>query len=383
MTEHGTRAVASLAVCCVLLMAAPALAQVVALSGPGDFSGGETTIDFEDPNLFDGMAVAQFGDVTLGLEDEAGNDFGGAAFGLATEPREFGSPAPGSVNNYGVVGLPFPFPMLRLGLPGVAHRVAFEVRANELDEVVVTFLLGGAVVGQATQPSPTSGTFHFHGFEVAGGFDEVLVDATENFTGAFALDNLMYETLAGAPDPDPGDDPPPDPEPDPEPDPGPVADVPVYQCEGFYSLDEAAGHRDGHMRRAAKAFLRHLPFKLLRASLSDDHGVRLAWHDLAAAPVVKVLHEAEGDEETHDVTSEAVFRDSAAFHYRHGGVWLKMLRRSALDEPGTYVVTLESGDPEEYAVDSCVEWIVVEPPGKSGNDHHWMHRWHRRFGGHD
>ena len=105
--------------------------------------------------------------------------------------------------------------------------------------------------------------------------------------------------------------------------------------------------------------------------------------DVTSAPVVKVLHTPVGADATHDITDDAVMGDGAAFRYRdRSGQWMKMLRSSALRKAGTYVVTMESGDASEYAVDSCVEWIVVEPP-KERRRHSWMSRWHRKSGGDD
>ena len=377
---------APLVVALVLVAAGPSQAQVVDLSDPSAFSGSEIMLDFEDPSFFDGMAVAQFGDVTLGLEDAAGGDFGGASFGLAVEPREFGSASAGSLNNFGTPGLPFPFPMIRLGFPGVMHRVSFEVRASEQDEVVVTFRRGGAVVGQATRPSPTAGTFHFHGFEVLDGFDEVLVDATENFTGALALDNLAYEALSVEPpqEPEPPAEDPDDPEepgevPDTE---EPADDVPVLACDGFYPAG-ARLHKLGHGRagKLARYLLGHLPFKLLRARLADEHGVAVAWQDLLAAPVVQVVHTPLGSDESKDISDLAVLYGNREFRYGDKGRWRKLLRRSALREPGTYVLTMESGDMTEYALESCVEWIVVEPPPERRGRHSWIGRWRSKFGG--
>jgi len=383
------RSLALLALAFVLAAATPSQAQVVPLDDPGAFSGGETQIDFEDPGLFDGMAVTQFGEVALGLEDSVGGDHGGAGFGLAVEPREFGSPDAGSVNNFGVAGLPYPFPMVRFGFPALMHRVGFEARVAVEDEVVVIFRRGGVVVGQATRPNPDSGRFYFHGFELAEGFDEVLVDATENFTGALAIDNLAYEALASAP-PDNGDPPaeggedggdsggdgetPPDTEP-------PTAGVPVLSCEGFHPMGRSlAKLRNHHARKLGRMLLKYLPYKLMRASLSDEHGVPIAWQDLLAAPVVQVVHTPLGSEDSYDISKDAVMNGNREFRHRKAGKWRKLLRGNAMLLPGTYVVTIESGDPEEYALDSCVEWIVVEPPAESRQPK-WMKRWRSRFGG--
>lgn len=377
MTKLVAHTLAPLAVAFVLVTAAPSLAQVVHLSGPEAFSGSETQLDFEDPTLFEGAPVTQFADVAIGVQDAAGNEYIGAGYSLSGEPREFGSQAPGSINNFGAPGLPFPYPMIRLGFPDVVHRVAFAARVNVLDAVVVTFRLGGEVVGQASRPSPSTSTFHFHGYELASGFDELLVGATSNFSGAMGVDNLYYEALAATP-PDPGTtDPPGDEPPDSEP---PTADVPVFVCEGFYKPG-SHGHRG---KGLAHGLLRHLPYKLLSAALVDSHGVVVGWQDLTSAPVMKVLHTPVGADATQDITDHAVLGDSTAFRYREKrGLWKKMLRRKAFRQAGTYVVTMESGDASEYAVDSCVEWIVIEPPPARHRGHSWMRRWHKKLGGDD
>jgi hypothetical protein len=390
MLKIVARGCAPLAAMFALTGPTPAAAQVVELSGPEAFSGTEVQLDFEDPNLFDGMPVPEFDGVAIDLEDASSPSYGGARFGLAFEPREFGPGDPGSVNNFGVGDLPFPFPAMRLSFPSVVHRVAFAARANELDDVVVTFRRAGQMVGQVSRRSPSQASFHFYGFESMAGFDEVVVDATENFTGAFSMDNLTYEVLAAPdpdpdpdPEPDPGPDPEPDPEPDPGPDPEPEPEVPSFACEGFDHPEFETVDRFSHggLRNLCSRLLKQLPYRLLRAQLVDDHGVPVTDVDLVAAPRVRVLHTPPGGDETNDVTARAVPNGNPGFAHRRNGFWQKLLRNEAFEASGTYVVTLESGDPAEYAVDpACVDWLVREPRDwrhKRDKRRHHRHGWDR------
>ena len=123
MLKIVARGCAPLAAMFALAGPTPAAAQVVELSGPEAFSGAEVQLDFEDPNLFDGMPLPDFDGVAIDLEDASSPSYGGARFGLAFEPREFGPADPGSINNFGVGDLPFPFPAMRLSECGQLLRI--------------------------------------------------------------------------------------------------------------------------------------------------------------------------------------------------------------------------------------------------------------------
>ncbi len=377
-----------------LAVALPSAADVVEFADPATltFSGNEVQLGLEGLAPIPGFPVAQAGAVAVGLEDAAGTSLGDARFGQALEPREFGpsgSGSEGSLNNFEGGGLPFPFPAIRMTFPEKVNRVALAIRANEMDDVQVSFRSGGAQMDQKVRRSPTTATFHFYGFESASGFDEMVVSAGASFT-ALALDNLTYEVVPGmAGDPGSGDpgsgdpgsgdpgagDPPADPEP-------PVADVPSFSCDGFHAPTDwmSEDMRKSRFGRLAQILARRLPFRLFSARLEDHHGVPVAEQDLHAAPVLQVLHTPPGSDETHDITERSVRRDSD-FAYRGGHAhWLKAVKRSALEKPGTYVLTMESGDASEYALEpACVEWIVREPP-KEEERPRWMRRWKKVFG---
>ncbi len=384
----------------LVAVALPSAADVVDYSDPAtlSFSGNEVQLGLEGLAPVPGFPVGQAGAVMVGLEDDAGNSLGDARFGSAFEPREFGptgSGSEGSLNNFEGGGLPFPYPGLRMTFPEKVNRVALAIRANEADMVKVVFRSGGAVMSEKERLSPTTRTFHFYGFESASGFDEVVVSAGASIT-ALALDNVTYEVVPGmGGDPgngdpgngdpgngDPGDGDPGNPPGDSEP---PVADVPSFSCDGFYEpadwlSDDVRRSRFG---RLARILTRRLPIKLFSARLEDHHGVTVAEQDLNATPVLQVLHTAPGSDETVDITPKAVrHSDDFAYRGRHGH-WMQSVRRSALRKPGTYVLTMESGDAAEYALDpTCVEWIVREPPEKEKRPR-WMRRWKKVFGDDD
>ncbi len=381
----------------LVAVALPAAADVVEFTDPAtlSFSGGEVQLGLEGLAPVPGFPVAQAGNVMVGLEDAAGTPMGDARWGQALEPREFGPSGPGtegSLNNFEGGGLPFPFPAFRMTFPEKVNRLAIAIRANEADDVQVTFRSSGAQMDQKLRRSPTTRTFHFYGFESASGFDEVVVSASSSFT-ALALDNVTYEVVPGmGGDPgngdpgngdpgngDPGTGDPGDPPADSEP---PTDDVASFSCDGFYEphdwlSDEVRNSRFG---RLARILSRRLPIKLFSARLEDHHGVAVAEQDLNAAPVLQVLHTPPGSDETHDITRKAVRRSSEFVYRDDHGLWVKLVRRSALRKPGTYVLTMESGDPAEYALEAtCVEWIVREPREKKKRPR-WMSRWKRTFG---
>ena len=153
------------------------------LAGTGDFSGSETLLSFDDLGLSNGDDIPSVAGVEFMLTS------GGAAKFMADRfPREFGPQDAGSLNNFW--GYAVPYPDLEIRLPAVIHRLGFELRANDLDDVVVTLLSSGSIVDEVTIPSRGSDQLYFYGFENPAGFDEVLLDVQANASGAFVLDNL-------------------------------------------------------------------------------------------------------------------------------------------------------------------------------------------------
>ncbi len=101
---------------------------------------------------------------------------------------------------------------------------------------------------------------------------------------------------------------------------------------------------------------RALPFK---AQLLDVEGYPVTDLDVAAFPVVQVVFQAAAGGDPVDVTGDAfpvgMGTDSNGFEYNPAEqVWQYNLKTKNHTAVGTYIVTIESGDPSEYRVDpSC------------------------------
>ncbi|MBW1686933.1 MAG: hypothetical protein JRS35_17930, partial [Deltaproteobacteria bacterium] len=267
---------------------------------------------------------------------------GAAKFIVDGFPREFGPQDTGALNNFW--GYATPYPDLEIRLPAVIHRVGFELRVNDLDDVVVTLLSSGSIVDEVTIPSRGSDQLYFYGFENPAGFDEVLLDVQANASGAFVLDNLRFESL-GAP---------------------PAEGPPLFSCVGFSSPLEALLDDPRYAKYAKYAeflehWLRRSPVKLLRARLLDAEDLEVGDADLITAPMVQVLFSPAQGEETLDVTADTTWKDS--FSFSRKGYWRLSLSRYQMKMPGTYLVTMESGDESEYLVDpTCSESIIEKAP---------------------
>jgi hypothetical protein len=304
------------------------------LAGPGDFSGGETLLTFEDLGLGNGGDVASVAGVEFTLSS------GGAAKFIADSfPREFGPQDTGSLNNFW--GYAVPYPDLTIRFPAVIHRLSLELRANDQDDVAVTLLSSGSIVDEMTTPSRGSDQLYFYGFENPAGFDEVFLDVRANESGAFVFDNLSFESL-GAPQEE-----------------GP----PLFSCVGFSSpLEELL--EDPQHAQFAQFFwlwLSRAPVKLLRARLLDEEDLEVGDADLIAPPVAQVLFTPAEGEETLDVTDDVTWKDSFTFNRK--GYWRLSLKRYRMRMPGTYLVSMESGDESEYLIDpTCSESIIKKAP---------------------
>jgi hypothetical protein len=223
------------------------------LAGSGEFSGRETLLTFDDLGLANGDDVPGVAGVDLTLMD--GN---AAKFMFDGFPREVGPEGEGSVNNFW--GYAFPYPDMTIRFSGVIHRLGFELRANDQDDVAVAFLASGSIVDEVTIESRGSDQLYFYGFENQAGFDEVLVDVVENASGAFTLDNLRFESL-GLPEEGP----------------------PAVFCMGFISPLEALSQDPRHARYAGfwKHWLSWFPMTVLRAWLLDAEGRSVTDADLS------------------------------------------------------------------------------------------------------
>jgi hypothetical protein len=320
------------------------------LAGPGDFSGSETLLSFDDLGLSDGGNIPSAAGVEFMLTS------GGPAKFMADRfPREFGPQDAGSINNFW--GYAVPYPDLEIRLPAVIHRLGFELRANDLDDVVVTLLSSGSIVDEVTIPSRGSDQLYFYGFENPAGFDEVLLDVQANASGAFVLDNLSFEALDVPQDEGP----------------------PLFSCVGFRSpfeqlLDDP---RYAEYVEFLEYWLSRSPVRLLRAQVLDAEEFEVGDADLMAAPMAQVLFTPAESEETLDVTTDTTWKDSFTFNQK--GYWRLSLKQYRMEMPGTYLVTMESGDESEYLIDpTCSKSIIKKAPKpkkskKSKKHHHRRH----------
>ena len=256
------------------------------LAGPGDFSGSETLLSFDDLGLSNGDDIPSVAGVEFTLSS------GGAAkFIVYGAPREFGPQDAGTLNNFWDYAVPYPD--LEIRFPAPIHRLSFALRANDLDDVAVTLRSSGSIVDEVTTPSRGSDQLYFYGFENPAGFDEVLLDVQANASGAFILDNLSFESLG-----DPLEEHP-----------------PLFSCVGFRSPFEAL-LEDPRYRQYAwflELWLGQAPVKLLRARLLDEEELEVGDADVIAAPVVQVLFTPAEGEETLDVTTDVTWKDSFTF----------------------------------------------------------------------
>jgi hypothetical protein len=103
----------------------------------------------------------------------------------------------------------------------------------------------------------------------------------------------------------------------------------------------------------------------LKAQVIADDGSALIATDLTARPVVQVLYDSGLGGDPVDVTSEALSAglgtEGNQFEFTDEGHWQFNLLTRNYTAPGTYIVTMESGDDSEYVLDpSCVTEFVVQ-----------------------
>jgi hypothetical protein len=130
--------------------------------------------------------------------------------------------------------------------------------------------------------------------------------------------------------------------------------APAYACQGFeWPLD----HGPVTVRRNLA-----LP---LKAELVDEHGSELRRGDLSALPVVQVTYQSGIGTTAEDVSDEVMSLgrggDANTFVY-FLGKWRFYLRVKNYSAPGTYTVSMVSGDETEYRFDPiCEAQFVVSP----------------------
>ena len=105
---------------------------------------------------------------------------------------------------------------------------------------------------------------------------------------------------------------------------------------------------------------RALPLK----AVLIDSGIELTALDLPAPPVLQVTFAGVESTTAVDVSDEAIpvgqGTDGNQFVYSDDR-WRYNLRTDNYTSPGTYTVTLTSGDPAAYGIDGCMAEFVVLP----------------------
>ena len=130
--------------------------------------------------------------------------------------------------------------------------------------------------------------------------------------------------------------------------------APAYACQGF-----KPPLADGPVTARGK---RALP---LKAELFDQDGVALTDTDLGARPVLQVRYQSGIDGTPEDVSDQILWvgRGTAgnAFVFS-GSEWRFNLKISNYTAPGTYTMTMISGNGAEYRIDpTCEAQFIVNP----------------------
>jgi hypothetical protein len=224
-----------------------------------------------------------------------------------------------------------PWAALTVEFPTPVNRVGFELNADDfnaltgpdIDLTVSTSIKGGPLVGDIVLTS-TEGRFRFHAFESTDTFDVLQINVGNG--ALWRLDNLRYELNEVI--------------------------VPMYNCVGF---DPPADRSRIGIRKN-----RVVP---LKAQLLGEDGLPLSDADVAAPPQVQVEF-SSGATNAIDVSSDSLSAgqgtDGNKFEFPDGR-WRYNLKTSNYTMPGTYIVSLISGDPSEYVVDpTCEVEFVVE-----------------------
>jgi hypothetical protein len=133
-----------------------------------------------------------------------------------------------------------------------------------------------------------------------------------------------------------------------------IGAAPAYACVGF---ERPLDHGPVTIRRNLA-----LP---LKAELFDQDGFALRRADLSAPPVVQVTYQSGISATPEDVSDEAMSvgrgGDTNEFVFLLGK-WRYYLRVRNYSAPGTYTMTMISGDEADYRVDpTCEAQFVVNP----------------------
>jgi hypothetical protein len=103
----------------------------------------------------------------------------------------------------------------------------------------------------------------------------------------------------------------------------------------------------------------------LKAELFDADGFALTDSDFTALPVVQVLFDSGQGGDPVDVTDEVLSAghgdEGNQFVFTEDGRWQFNLLTKNYSAPGTYIVSMDTGDDFEYVFDpSCLTEFVVQ-----------------------
>ena len=131
------------------------------------------------------------------------------------------------------------------------------------------------------------------------------------------------------------------------------APIPVYTCVGFQSPAD----RPIDVKKN-----RTLP---LKAQLFHIDGSLVVGTDVVSDPVLTVLFKSARGGGTIDVTGDdhpvGCKTDGKQFVFTHEGLWQFNLKTSDYRAPGTYTVSMESGDKTDYEIDpTCKASFVIK-----------------------
>jgi hypothetical protein len=130
--------------------------------------------------------------------------------------------------------------------------------------------------------------------------------------------------------------------------------TPLISCEGF----------DHPMATPPVKARKNRVFPL-KMELFDGNGLELTDGDLAAPPIVQVLHSpAIGDpgvDVSDDALASGVGTEGNEFIFTKEGIWQFNLKSTSYSAPGEYMVIAVSGDESEYIISpACVTSFIVD-----------------------
>jgi hypothetical protein len=131
-----------------------------------------------------------------------------------------------------------------------------------------------------------------------------------------------------------------------------TAPVPIYSCLGFENT------RQGPVTVKNN---RVLPLKV---QLIDQYGALIIDTDVASPPVLQVTGKDSGGSNA-DLTNQGLFAgqgtETKQFVFSYDGKWQFNLMTKNYSEPGTYTISILTGDSSEYAIEpSCTAIFMIE-----------------------